>query len=101
MMNVTDTCIDYNRFPEEVIQEIKVMNDIYKEIDMSLESKQMPLECEIKEIYHKSKQQLANSRQIMKANAIRIRNNLFVKKTVKKCFSRKGKLYFKTKISEL
>jgi hypothetical protein len=97
MMNVTDTCIDDKRFPGEIIKEIEEI----EMIDMPLESKQMPLECEIKEIYRKSKQQLANSRQIMKSKSIRIRNNLYLKKQVKKCFSQKRKLYFKTQIAEL
>lgn len=104
MLNATDTYVDYDRFPEEIIPDIKTLNKIYDEIAVLLEPRQFPTECGIKDIYHQSpgrKQLRAYNRQAMKAHAIRIRNNLFIKKAIKKCFTSKGKIYFKTKISEL
>lgn len=104
MLSATDTCVDYKRFPEEMIPGIKTLQETYEKIAMALEPRQFPTECGIKEIYRKSperKQLQSYNRQAMRAHAIRIRNNLFIKKAIKKCFTSKGKIYFKTKISEL
>ncbi len=105
MLNAADTYVDYDRLPEEEIQKIKMaVLEEYEKIAVLLEPRQFPTECGIKDIYHQSpgrKQLRAYNRQAMKAHAIRIRNNLFIKKQIKKCFTSKGKIYFKTRISEL
>ena len=101
MLSATDSYNVYiNEFADE-IQNLSLLQETYEKIAVLLEPRQLPTECGIKEIYRKSKQMRANSRQAMKAHAIRIRNNLFIKKAIKKCFTSKGKIYFKTIISEL